>query len=90
MLKFFQKGVTMLVSAISANRNETAGIGNSSYVSVNARGGDNAGDTAFNSLTSYAKRTPLDNKLPQLYDSINEWKFFCHKQIEKGNLDIIA
>lgn len=80
----------MLVSAISANRNESSGMVNSPYVSVNARGGDNAGEAVFNSLTSYAKRTPLDNKLPQLYDSINEWKFFCHKQIVKGNLDVIA
>ena len=80
----------MLVSAISANHNESAGMVSSSYVSVNARGGDNAGDAVFNSLTSYAKRTPLDNMLPQLYESIKEWKSFCHKQMEKGNLDIIA
>lgn len=90
MIKLLQKGVTMLVSAISANQNEIAGKVTSPYVSVNARGADNAGDAVFNSLTSNAKRTSQDNKLPQLYDSINEWKFFCHKQIVKGNLDIIA
>lgn len=79
----------MLVSAISANRNQNVGLISSSYSFVNSRGSDN-GDSTFNSLTSYAKRSALDSKIPQLYDSINEWKYFCHKQIVNGNLDVIA
>jgi len=80
----------MLVSAISANHNRTMGLKSAPYAFVNARGNDNTGDAAFNSLTSYAKRTDLDNKIPRLYDSINEWKNFCHHQIINGNLDIIV
>ena len=89
MIKFLQKEVTMLVSAISANR-QNVGLMSSPYASVNTRGGDNAGDATFNSLTSYANRSTLDNKIPQLYDAINEWKYFCHKQIANGKLDVIA
>ena len=48
-------------------------------------------DTAFNSLTPFStkKYAPQDD-LPQVYDNINEWKNFCHKQILSGKLDIIA
>ena len=48
-------------------------------------------DTAFNSLTPFnnKKYAPQDD-LPQVYDNINEWKNFCHKQILSGKLDIIA
>ena len=90
MIEFTQKGVTMLVSAISANRNQTIGTTNSIYSFVNTKGGDFGNDKAFSALTSYAKRSSLDNRMTQLYDSINEWKSFCHKQIEKGNLDVLA
>lgn len=71
----------MLVSAISAN---------STIKTLNTKGGDNNGDAAFSSLTSYAKRSNLENEMTGLYDSINEWKSFCHKQILSGKLDIIA
>ncbi|MCQ2754665.1 MAG: hypothetical protein MJ231_06425 [bacterium] len=43
-------------------------------------------DIKFNSL-------PITNKnknLSQIYDVINEWKYFCHKQILNGKLDIIV
>lgn len=44
-------------------------------------------DTAFNSLTS---RKNIDDKQDNILKSINEWKYFCHHQIKKGKLDIIA
>ena len=31
-----------------------------------------------------------DKDLNKIYQSLNEWKDFCHSQIAKGKLDIIA
>ena len=45
------------------------------------------------SLTSKSLKTTSKTNLKdyeKLYDSINEWKYFCHQQIEKGKLNIIA
>lgn len=66
----------MLVSAISADRSLISRALNT--------------DSTFNSLAAYAKRSQIDKDMVQLYDSINEWKSFCQKQIEAGKLDIIA
>lgn len=66
----------MLVSAISANSKMLSL--NSSY--INTRGNDNTGETTSNNSSSNS----------DVYKNINEWKHFCHKQIDKGNLDIIA
>lgn len=71
----------MLVSAISSNTMVRA---------LNTKGNDQTGDTAFGFLTSYAKRNSVDKDMCKLYDSIYEWKNFCHKQIENGKLNIIA
>ena len=47
-------------------------------------------DTSFNSLTpSTSKPAPAD-KLPIVFDSINQWKNFCHHRILGGKLNIIA
>ena len=74
----------MLVSAISANPIQMVRVNNTEPTTVVKSG--EAGDTAFNSLTSYIKALEME----KLFDSINEWKYFCHKQISKGNFDIIA
>ena len=49
------------------------------------------GDTAFNSLTPYTNKVnESKNKLPEIYNNINEWKSFCHDRIMGKKLDIIA
>ena len=72
----------MLVSAISSNSCQTV------FNTSNKTGGaDCYTDTVFNSLNS--RKNTLD-KQSRIFDSINEWKYFCHEQIEKGNFDIIV
>lgn len=52
---------------------------------------DIVNDTSFNSLTPYyTKRNNQQEDLPQVYDEINKWKNFCHKQILSGKLNVIA
>ena len=36
------------------------------------------------------KKSVMTEKLPQVFDNINEWQKFCHKQILGGKLNIIA
>lgn len=75
----------MLVSAISATHTQT--IRPVNYGFVNSRGGDNGADTPTvgNSFVAVSRNDNTD-----LYKSINEWKAFCHKQIDAGKLNIIA
>ena len=77
----------MIISAISANYDYRM---SSSYPYYKEKGVD-IDDTSFNSLTpnSNKKRVREDN-LPKLYDNINEWKEFCHKQILGQKLNVIA
>ena len=78
----------MLVSAISLNRNN--GYKNSNNIPLyNSRSNETIGDTAFNSLTPSNKKNVSSEKLPQVYDNINEWQNFCHKQILGENLNIV-
>ena len=74
----------MLVSAISANDNTTL------LTRINSRGGENSNntETTLTFLNSTNQRT--DTKLNRVYDAINLWKNFCHRQIEQGKIDIIA
>ena len=72
----------MLVSAISANNNTFFNT------RVNSRGGEAYTETALSFLNSNSQST--SNKQSKLFDSINEWKNFCHKQIEQGKFDVIA
>ena len=72
-----EKGVTMLVSAISVNRNNGYNI-SSNMPFYNNRSNETIGDTSFNSLTPYSN------------NNINEWKNFCHKQILGKKLNTIA
>lgn len=78
----------MLVSAISANYNQVARPINYGY--INSRGGDNNADTTVNSFITSRRKDGADNNGTDVYNSINEWKDFCHKQIAGGKLDIIA
>jgi len=59
--------------------------------SYNSRTTETIGDTSFNSLTPYTnKKTVSSEKLPQLFDNINEWQNFCHSQILGKKLNVIA
>ena len=79
----------MLVSAILANHGSINKNIGTNYYTTNERIHETIGETAFNSLASNSKKNSGIEKLG-LYDSINEWKEFCHKQILNGNLDVIA
>lgn len=72
----------MQVSAISLNYGQT--VSNSS---VNSKGNEICSDVAYNSLNF--RNTSLD-KQSKIFDAINEWKIFCHRQIEQGKFDVIA
>ena len=80
----------MLVSAISQNR------GNGYILSRNmptysSRSNETIGDTSFNALTpTTTKKAVSSEKLSQVFDNINEWQDFCHKQILGGKLNVIA
>lgn len=79
----------MQVSAISAQESYGYILSRSMPTFDNQK--DLINDTSFNSLTPYNnKKTALEEDLPLVYDCINEWKNFCHKQILGGKLDIIA
>ena len=80
----------MLVSAISQNRNNGYNM-SSNMPFYNSRSNETIGDTAFNSLTPYvSKKVVSSEKLPQIFDNINEWLNFCHKLILGGKLNVIA
>ena len=78
----YKKGVYMQVSAISSANNHTV-----FNTRVNSRGGDNYMETALSYLNL---KSDTKSQQSELFESINEWKNFCHKQIENGKLDIIA
>lgn len=79
----------MLVSAITMHNYN----GYNATNEKTARAKDVIGDTSFNSLTPYVtKKSASQERMQQLqmFDNINEWQKFCHKQILGGKLDIIA
>ena len=53
---------------------------------INSRGNDSTDVSTLN-LTSQVQKNDNQEKL---FESINEWKEFCHHQIEQGKLDIFA
>ena len=55
---------------------------------INSRKADKKQALASKSLKNTSKTDLKNNE--KLYGSINEWKYFCQHQIEKGKLDIIA
>ena len=85
MVKFsYRKGVYMQVSAVSANSSKTV-----FNTKANNRAGDENTGISFSNLDSFSKNNKINDR-NKLFDSINEWKYFCHSQIEKGNLDVIV
>ena len=85
MVKFPQKGVYMLVSAISSI--PYGMYSNSQTWYVNSKSNETE--------TTPDNFTPSDNETAdctdcKLYSGINKWKHFCCKQIDAGNLDFIA
>ncbi len=80
----------MLVSAISVKNTNGYNMSNNMPF-YNSRSNETIGDTAFNSLTPYtSKKAVPAEKLPVVFDNINEWQNFCHKQILGGKLNVIA
>ena len=80
----------MLVSAISQNYSDGYILSNSSK-QYNTKSKETIGDTAFNSLTPYStKKSVSSEEMPKVFDSINQWKNFCHKQILGEKLNVIA
>ena len=72
----------MLVSAISAGQSQT-------LRATSKNNKSNSSSFSFNSVENSTKKSTkkLDNKM---FESINEWKDFCNKQVAAGKLDIIA
>ena len=79
----------MQVSAINAQWN--SGYNMTNNMSIYNRYNEQIGDTSFNSLTTYSnKKTVSEEKLPYVFDSVNQWKNFCHQRILGGKLNVIA
>ena len=79
----------MQVSAINAQGNYGYNMTNNLNI-YNSRYNEQIGETSFNSLTPATKKTVSDEKLPYVFDSVNQWKNFCHQRILGGKLNIIA
>ncbi len=75
----------MLVSAVNANLFQSKKIAENNVINNESAPVDKSNETTFNSAQNNPSRDNLD-----LYNSIIEWKHFCHKQILKGKLDVIA
>ena len=79
----------MRVSSVALKTNPAYTMSNSKPLRQNGTA-DTFGDTSFNSLNSLTKKTPTSENLPQIFDSINQWKKFCHKKILGEKLNVIA
>ena len=76
----------MLVSAISAISGQNLRSQNLNYGSMNVHKVDNSAVSAYKSNALHV----LPSKNNNVFDSINQWQAFCHRQILGGKLDIIA
>lgn len=91
MVKFsYTKGGSAMKIYSVVNNPNPAYIMSNSRSKYNTRTTETIGDTSFNSLNTLTKKTPITENLPQMFDKINQWKRFCHKQIMAGKLDVIA
>jgi len=80
----------MQVSAINAQGGNYSNNANNPVV-YNNRINAQIGDASFNSFTSSTyKKSVSEEKLPYVFDSVNQWKSFCHQRILGGKLNIIA
>ena len=78
----------MLVSAVSANHFQSSNKIADNLNNKNKPERPDCLELVFN-LNSVVNKKVSIEKL-NLYNSINEWKEFCHKQILNGKLDVIA
>ncbi len=80
----------MQVSAVNAQNNNGYNMTNAIAL-YNSRNKEQMADTSFNSLTPYTnKKAASSDRLPYVFDSVNQWKNFCHQRILGGKLNIIA
>ena len=79
----------MLVSAVNANLFQSKKIASEKKEKNKHSSAEKSSETAFNSLPAKTNKINASEEL-RLYNSINEWKDFCHMQIMNGKLDIIA
>lgn len=80
----------MIVSAISGSYSPVVGVQKVSYDKTrDSRRNEFYTDTTFNSLAPY-KKINSTSEMSKVFDSINEWKGFCHKQIVGEKLNVIA
>jgi len=80
----------MLVSAILGSYSPVVGVQKVNYDKArDSRRNESYTDTTFNSLAPYRK-AGSSSDMTRIFNSINEWKGFCHKQIQNGKLDVIA
>lgn len=77
----------MLVSAISAISGQNLRSQNLNYGSMNSQRVDSVAEN-FYKVNALQFLPNKNNK--NVFDSINQWKAFCHRQILGGKLDIIA
>lgn len=76
----------MKVSAISVATIQ-ASVSNKSYKSKNDK---NSVDVSFTEIVTHSGKSSKSNDISKIYDVINEWKDFCHKQIMSGKIDIVV
>ena len=74
----------MLVSAVSASSLKTV-----FNTGIKKQIKDNSNDNAFVYFNDSPGNITVENQM-KIFESINEWKNFCHNQIEQGKFDIIA
>jgi hypothetical protein len=79
----------MLVSAVSANHFQASRIVDKDTVIATIVNTEDTAKKAFNSSNISQKGLGKAERL-SLYESINEWKDFCHKQIMNGKLDVVV
>lgn len=77
----------MIVSAVSAVTGQNLRAQNPNYGSMGLNKVDFTVDT-FNKVN--ALQVLPDKNKNNVFDSINQWKAFCHRQILGGKLDVIA
>lgn len=79
----------MLVSAVTTQNGNGYCMSNSKPIVYSKK--SPIKDTSFNSLSPYISRKIItQDKMPEMFDNINEWQSFCHKQILGGKLNVIA
>jgi hypothetical protein len=79
----------MLVSAVTMQNGNGYYMSNAKPI-VNSKK-NTIKDTSFNSLSPFVSRKSLaQDKMPEMFDSINSWQLFCHERILGGKLNVIA